>query len=185
MAEDNEKDLFTTEQLDFMSFQDRLNYYKSQKVIDISQGLNHLLHDSAELMAFMTTDFVMQQGRITFIGTKDNKIYMLGHDNAAYTHAAVLANANIDPKDVSFSTSIEGRDNKLLPHIKVVANRDEGELIRKGDEMLINLGRGSDTMGLKVSQGVMNENGLKNLTKIFGDIEGTEFHIPIDWGGKN
>ncbi len=180
MADKGENKPFTSEQLDSMSFEDRLKYYNDAEVVDITNGLKHLIHDSDEFLQFISSEELMDQGRIPILGMKDGTIWMVGHSAAhgRYEHRSILTSLEKETGDVQFSTSLEGiNSTPKEPFLEIKATKEEG-YFKPNDVVKVQIGKGSD---LSV-RGIMYPGANKDLEKIFGDIPGLDIHLAYGMG---
>lgn len=162
----------TNNELSKMSFKERLAYFDSREIIEITDGLHHLLPDSADLFELIISD----HARLPILGMKDGRMFMIGGAAKRVEHMTILKKLEKKPEDVEFATSIEGTDNNARPpYLELTFGRD-GEFIKNGDGNKAILGKhGTDISGIPTISG---EDGRQKLEKIFGSINGLKIKLP-------
>ncbi|GEM_PF-5890198 len=156
-----------SDDLDNMSFSERLTYYKKEEVVDITGGLRHLVHDSNEFIEFVTEMLDDGQPRFPILGMKDGRVLMVGHSprSGRYAHGEILNIIGKKIGDVDYSTSMEGIYSAAeAPYLELKITKDAG-YFKAGSLVKIQLRRGSDL------QGNISFDMKSDLQQIFGGID--------------
>ncbi len=173
---DNEPQ-FSPDTLDSMSFEERTKYFLNQPVIDVTDGLHHLTHTSNELYELIQTLVEERNsGRLPILGTKDNKVWMIGGAVRRFEHAEIMRQKGIEsPTDVTFSTSLAGiSTDPIQAPCLVLTGVEDGRFFGTGDKSYIPLGKGSDLHGVK---GISFPEDKLLIEKIFGQIKGVDLKL--------
>ena len=180
MADKQETTHFTSYELDSMSSRDRFDYFFSQKVIDITNGLSHLIHNADEFFDLHWQILESGRGgRLPILYLKDGRIFMSGGASYRFSHQQLLKNLNLPESDVLYALSSEGmQSNAPVPYLELKALED-GEIFKKRNISRISIRTTSD-MFFHLAD-IPDNKGEEILTKIFGNITGAELCIPKLW----
>lgn len=172
MNEAQEVRVLTSEMLDSMSFEDRVEYYKQAGVVEITGGLRHLTHDSNELLLFIQ-DMLDQnnvQSRFPMLAMKDGSIWMVGHEpsNGKHAHGSILRELGKTESDVDYSVSLEGMGSEP-PYLEIIPTEDVG-YYKKDRVVRVKIGTRAD---LPVRGPSFNDSHRsKELDNLFSGIDG-------------
>lgn len=165
-----------------LPFQDRLKYFNSQDVVDISNGMSTLIRNSDELMDFTINKLIEapNQSRFPILGFKDGTILMLGGKNERFEHRQILLASGMSLGDIQFATGMEGLDSSAeMPYLELTASR-EVQYMKPGDKTRIYLAKDTD-MNVPGGSSIANQRGVQFLEKVFGNMEGVTVNTPPVW----
>lgn len=161
-----------------MPFEQREKYFRSQKVVDISNGLHGLIRNSDELLRLTVGGLLNgePQARFPILGFNDGSIFILGGDNTRFEHRQIMLAKEFDVGDIAFATSIEGLNSTApMPYLTAVSQGGI-EFMESGQVLRLAIGYNTDLMAPRGT--IARPGGHEILEKIFGHIDGVEIFTP-------
>lgn len=187
---------YTPEELSRLPFEDRLKYFESQRVIDVTNGFRHVVKNADELWNFYWHMFEgREQSRFPILGfgerkteggseEKINEIFMLGGDNDRFAHIEIVRATGQNEEDILYASGMEGlASDDDVPHLRLTMSKAGVYGIKAGDVVKIQLGRDTD-IHIPTVTTVARQGGHEFLERIFGGMDGVEVVTPQGWKAK-
>jgi len=170
------------EKISRLPFKDRVDIYKNASLIDVSDGLEWMIHDADELADFIFGMLRFQtQARFPILGIR-GKVYMQGGKsiNDKYQHREILNALGADKNEIQFATGIESiAFEESDPHLELTG-LGKSEYLKEGEILRMLLARDTD-LWVRGTSMPEQEDAHGLLENIFGGIKGVTVNTPPYW----